>query len=179
MSRASRPHRHEVLPHPARVARIDGCIACELASGRVPLPGGRIHETRHWLVEHCVGPLGVGALIVKPKRHVVRVSDLEQAEAAELGGVVRAASAAVDALIQPDQVYVTLWSHRGGKPRHIHWVVQPITRELMASHEGLYGPYLQAALFDRNESPPETEVDAIADRFRDWFAQQAPAQSAG
>lgn len=27
-----------------------------------------IHETTHWLVEHCVGPLGLGTLIVKPRR---------------------------------------------------------------------------------------------------------------
>jgi hypothetical protein len=45
---------------------MDGCLACDLAEGRLPLPGGRIHETTHWLVEHCVGPLAVGTLIVKP-----------------------------------------------------------------------------------------------------------------
>jgi diadenosine tetraphosphate (Ap4A) HIT family hydrolase len=159
----------------SEVAPVDGCIACDLASGRVPLPGGRIHETRHWLIEHSVAPLGVGTLLVKPKRHVVHVADLEQGEEDELGGVLRMASAAVDALIQPHQVYVTLWSHHRGEPGHVHWVVQPVTRELMASYEGLLGPYLQVAMFDRNEPPPEAEVEAIADRFRDWFAEQATA----
>lgn len=38
------------------------CTACDLAAGTLPLPGGRIHETTHWLVEHCVGPLGLGTL---------------------------------------------------------------------------------------------------------------------
>jgi len=42
----------------------DDCLACDLAAGRQPLPGGVIHQTESWLVEHCVGPLGLGTLIV-------------------------------------------------------------------------------------------------------------------
>ena len=45
------------------------CLACRLTAGDEPLPGGRIHATEHWLVEHCIGPLGTGTLIVKPFRH--------------------------------------------------------------------------------------------------------------
>jgi hypothetical protein len=30
------------------------CLACDLAEGREVLPGGRIAETEHWLVEHCI-----------------------------------------------------------------------------------------------------------------------------
>jgi ATP adenylyltransferase len=64
------------------------------------LPGGRIHETTHWRVEHCVGPLGLGTLIVKPRRHVTRVADITDDEAAELGPLLRATSrvATVDGL---------------------------------------------------------------------------------
>jgi hypothetical protein len=50
------------------------CIACDLSAGRAPLPGGLIHRTQHWLVEHCIGPLGIGTLIVKPERHVEHVA---------------------------------------------------------------------------------------------------------
>ena len=64
---------------------MDGCLACDLMSGHAPLPGGVIHEADYWVVEHCVGPLGVGTLLVKPKRHVTRVSDLLDDEAAEVG----------------------------------------------------------------------------------------------
>lgn len=28
----------------------DGCLACDLAAGRRPLPGGRIFRTEFWLV---------------------------------------------------------------------------------------------------------------------------------
>jgi diadenosine tetraphosphate (Ap4A) HIT family hydrolase len=159
------------------VTRIDSCLACDLSSGRVPLPGGLIYGPPHWLVEHCIGPLGVGTLVVKARRHVVRVSELEREEAEELGDMLRLASAAVDALVQPDQVYVTLWAHAGGTPVHIHWVVQPVTRELMASHDNLHGPKLQVAMFERNEPPPGDAVEAAADSLRGWFAEHAAASA--
>ncbi len=73
---------------------VDGCFACDLIAGRQPLPGGRIHRTRHCIVEHCGGrqgesPLGIGTLLVKPQRHVVHVADLHDDETAELGPASR------------------------------------------------------------------------------------------
>ena len=147
---------------------MDGCLACDLTSGRTPLPGGVIHAADHWVVEHCVGPLHVGTLLVKPKRHVTRVSDLLEDEAAELGPLLRRSAAVVDDLLAPDQVYVCLWSHAGGVPGHIHYVVQPVTRELMNEY-GAYGPRLQVAMFEAAEALPEVEVLAFADRARAVF----------
>ena len=106
-----------------------GCLACDLAEGRTPLPGGVIHDSGKWLVEHCVGPLGVGTLVVKPKRHVVHVADLDEQETAELGPLLRATADVTSRLTAAEQVYVCLWSHRGGVPVHVHFVVQPVTRE--------------------------------------------------
>jgi diadenosine tetraphosphate (Ap4A) HIT family hydrolase len=146
---------------------MDGCIACDLAAGRLPLPGGRIYETRRWIVEHCVGPLGVGTLIVKPKRHIVHVWELDGAEADELGPLLRQITGAVAELLDPDQVYVSLWSHAGARPGHIHWVVQPVGLD---GAEKVRGPHLQAAMFDRAEIPPEAEVEAMADQLRTKLA---------
>ena len=84
----------------------DECVACDLARGNIDLPGGLIHRTKHWLVEHCIGPLGAGTLIVKPERHVVHVADLSDDEADELGALLRTTSAVVTALTNPAQVYV-------------------------------------------------------------------------
>jgi diadenosine tetraphosphate (Ap4A) HIT family hydrolase len=148
-----------------------GCLACDLAAGRIPLPGGIIHETEHWLVEHCVGPLGVGTLLVKPKRHITRVSRLNDGEAAELGPLLRRSAAVVDEIVRPEQVYACLWSHAGGTPVHIHYVVQPVTRALMDEH-GCYGPALQVAMFQQGELPPEAEVAAFAGLAREAFAAQ-------
>ena len=82
---------------------VDGCLACDLLAGRRPLPGGTIAETPRWAVEHCVGPLGVGTLIVKPKRHVLHVSDLDADEAAELGPLLRRTAAAVAEVFAPSR----------------------------------------------------------------------------
>ena len=132
------------------------------------MPGGVIHASANWLVEHTVGPLGVGTLILKPKRHVVRVSELTEAEAVELGPLLVRCAAVVDELVNPEQVYTGLWSHAGGIPVHIHYVIFPATRELMDEH-GDYGPHLQVAMFDAGITPPEAEVEAFADRARAAF----------
>ena len=146
---------------------VEGCLACDLADGRVALPGGVIHETRHWFVEHCVGPLGVGTLIVKPKRHVVHVANLDEDEARELGPLLPRTASIVTALSSPDQVYVCLWSHQGGTPVHIHFVVQPVSSEERNRLGG--GAYLQAAMFRANELPDVSAVAAFAERARSAF----------
>ena len=140
------------------------CWVCEMTAAN-GVPGGTIHETARWVIDHCVGPLGIGTLIVRPKRHVVRVADLSAAEAGELGMLLRQATAVVTELVQPDQVYVTLWSHAGGAPGHIHFVVQPVTREQMEEH-GMYGPQLQVEMFALNEAPDPAAMAAFADRAR-------------
>jgi diadenosine tetraphosphate (Ap4A) HIT family hydrolase len=144
------------------------CLACDLRDGRLALPGGRIHESGGWIVEHTVGPLGLGTLVVKPVRHVVRVSELDEGEAAALGPLLRRVAAVVDELANPEQVYVALWSHADALPGHIHFVVQPVTRAAMDEF-GLVGPHLQVAMFDRREYPDEREVEAFAARARELF----------
>jgi diadenosine tetraphosphate (Ap4A) HIT family hydrolase len=149
-------------------------MACDLTSGAEPLPGGTIHRTDRWVVEHTVGPLGVGTLILKPIRHIVHVADMEAEETAELGGLLRAASRAVSELSDPEQVYVCLWSHADRQPGHIHFVVQPVNADQIDRFDA-YGPALQVAMFVANETPPTSEVEAFASRARSWFAAHAPA----
>ncbi len=151
---------------------MEGCLACDLAAGREPLPGGVIAETDGWIVEHCVGPLGVGTLIVKPRRHVVHVADLDADEADELGPLLRKAAALVTALVEPEQVYVCLWSHHGGRPGHIHFVVERVTREQKEAL-GTVGPGLQLAMFEAGELPDPEAVAEFAERARQWL--EAPA----
>jgi len=149
---------------------VEGCLSCDMLDGRRPLPGGVIHESGGWVVDHCIGPLGVGTLIVHPRRHVTRVADLTEDEAAALGPLLLRATQVVTELTDPEQTYVTLWSHAGGVPVHIHFVIQPITSALRDDHEGKYGPTLQLAMFEAGVLPPEPEVEAFAERARALFA---------
>jgi hypothetical protein len=95
------------------------CLACDLTSGDRELPGGRIRQTRYWVVEHCVGPLGVGTLVVKPARHCVYMGALTLPEALDLGPLLAQAARCVQELTNAEQVYVCLWSHAGWSPQHI------------------------------------------------------------
>ena len=141
------------------------CFACAAAADPELVPGGLIHETGEWLVDHCIGPLGIGTLIVKPRRRVTRVSELSDAEVAELGPLLRAAARVVDELVQPEQVYVWLFSHAGAVPVHVHYVVQPATREEMDGL-GEYGPHLTVAMFDREVLPDPERMAEFAERAR-------------
>jgi diadenosine tetraphosphate (Ap4A) HIT family hydrolase len=147
-----------------------GCLACDLTEGRVPLPGGVIHRTGHWRVEHCIGPLGPGTLIVKPRRHITAVADLTSGEAGELGPLLRRASAVARDLVAANQVYNCLWSHADGEPVHIHYVIQPVTKEQMA-HFGAHGPSLQAAMFASGAAPGNAEITRLAGIARQAFSQ--------
>jgi diadenosine tetraphosphate (Ap4A) HIT family hydrolase len=151
----------------------DDCLACALTAGQKPLPGGLIHRTQSWLVEHCIGPLGLGTLIVKPERHVTAVAGLSPAETAELGPLLQKASWVASQLVDSEQVYNCLWSHAGGLPVHIHYVIQPVTRQQMATYE-CHGPRLQEAMFEAGITPDASEIATVADRARRLFAFRGP-----
>jgi diadenosine tetraphosphate (Ap4A) HIT family hydrolase len=149
---------------------MEGCFACDLTAGRLPLPGGVMHRTGHWVVEHCVGPLGLGTLIVKPVGHVTAVADLIGDEAVELGPLLQRVSAVATELVPgTDQIYNCLWSHKGGVPVHMHYVVQPVTRELMAAYDA-HGPGLQLVMFTGGTEPDPADVQRVAEEARRRFA---------
>ncbi|ETW96800.1 MAG: hypothetical protein ETSY2_45760 [Candidatus Entotheonella gemina] len=145
------------------------CYACRLTAGDDPLPGGRIWATDHWVVEHCTGPLGVGALIVKPFRHCLYLGDLTPDEAQELGPLLQHVSQTVQELTQADQVYACLWSHGNWQPVHIHFVVQPVHNEMQHTYPK-QGPALQTAMFQDRIFPDADAVEAFCREARQRLA---------
>jgi diadenosine tetraphosphate (Ap4A) HIT family hydrolase len=97
-----------------------------------------MYQSEYWVISHCIGPLGLGTLIVAPVRHVTAVAELSDAEARELGPLLRTASAVASWLVQAEQVYNCLWSHAGSVPGHLNYVVQPITQQQMTDFDA-YG----------------------------------------
>lgn len=146
-------------------------MACDLTSGRRPLPGGRLYATDAWVVEHCVGPLGLGTLIVKPLRHVTSVAELSTVEAIELGPLLRQAAQVATAITEPEQVYNCLWSHADGRPGHIHYVVQPVSREQREAY-GSVGPDLQRELLRRSALPDAVALAKVCNSARRRFAAE-------
>jgi diadenosine tetraphosphate (Ap4A) HIT family hydrolase len=146
------------------------CLACELIEHPERVPGGRIATIGHWVVEHCIGPLGVGTVVVKPIRHVIHLADLHSGEVAELGPVLASVARAVTLASSevgdpPAQVYACLWSHAQREPGHIHFVVQPVGEALMAHHDA-YGPELQVRMFRADEQLDSALLISAAERIR-------------
>lgn len=146
-----------------------GCLACNLTNGALPLPGGLVHETGAWRVEHCVGPLGVGTLLIKPKRHVTHLAELDAAERAEYGPLLARTAEVVQRLVEPEQVYACLWSHAGRVPGHLHVVVQPATTAALDAAGG-HGPALQVAQLAAAVPPDPEAVEEFCRRARAAFA---------
>ena len=150
------------------------CFACELIEHPERVPGGRIATLGGWVVEHCVGPLGVGTVVVKTRRHVVQVAELDPAEIEELGPALTRVARAVtiassEAGDPPGQVYVCLWSHAQRQPGHIHFVVQPVSEARMAQHDA-HGPELQVRMFKADEPMDPALMAAAAERIRAHLA---------
>jgi hypothetical protein len=146
------------------------CLACELIEHPERVPGGRIATIGHWVVEHCVGSLGLGTAVVKPLRHVIHMADLDAEETAELGPLLASVSGAVSLAAEdggdpPSQVYACLWSHGDRKPGHIHFVIQPVSESLMGQYDA-HGPELQVRMFRTDEAMDESAMAEAAARIR-------------
>ncbi len=140
---------------------MENCLACSLTNGKLDLPGGRIYATSCWVVEHCIGPLGVGTLIVKPFRHCVHFWELTDNEVRELGPLLRRVVATIQAILEPDQVYICLWSHAGWRPGHLHFVLQPSWNRSRREHTRP-GPFLQVEMFHADAKPPREQIETFA-----------------
>lgn len=149
------------------------CLACELIEHPEGVPGGRIATLGQWVVEHCIGPLGAGTVVVKPIRHVIHLADLNSDEAAELGPVLADVARAVTLASSevgdaPGQVYACLWSHAQREPGHIHFVVQPVGNALMKQHDA-HGPELQVRMFRAGEQMDPASMVGAAERIRAYL----------
>jgi len=155
-----------------------GCLACDLTAGRQPLPGGQLHATRHWVVEHCVGPLGVGTLIVKPFRHCVSIAELTKEETEELGPLLSLTARLIKALLTPDQIYTCQWSHAGWEAGHVHFVIQPAWDADKARHDRP-GPFMQVDMFNARMAPLAAEVEAFARGAREALSNSTDGHTDG
>src|SRR5262245_29259879 len=133
---------------------VAGCLSCELLAGRRELPGGIVHQTTRWSVNHAVGRLNLVTLVIVPLDHVVSVAELDDIATAELGPLLCDTSRVVEAICQPEQTYVCTWSHGQAARKHLHILVQPVTAELVAAYGGLREEQLQARMLASGE-PPE------------------------
>ena len=129
------------------------CFTCKVNSGREVAPGGTIYEDELWIADHGVSLLLAGYVVLKPKRHVHELADLDTGEAATLGTVQRTLMAAMRAALEPERIYVCSVAET---VHHLHFQLLP----RYAHIQGL-GPELLPALFG-GERWKCTPAEAVA-----------------
>jgi ATP adenylyltransferase len=145
---------------------MEPCIGCDFANDVTAPPGGFLLRTERWMLNHCIGPLGLGTLVLAPVRHVVRVTELTDVELHEYARLMHSAATVIDAILGPEQTYVCLWSHGSEGPRHLHWIVQPVSDELVDLYGGKRSEELQLAMFEADAYPERSEIEAFCQEAR-------------
>lgn len=129
-----------------------------------------MRESASWVVNHAVGRLNLGTLVIVPRDHVVMISDLDEPCAAELGVLIRDTARVVETICRPEQTYVCMWSHGRSERKHLHILVQPVTSALVAQYGGLRGEQLQAKMLTTGELLAPEEVERFCVDARRHFS---------
>jgi diadenosine tetraphosphate (Ap4A) HIT family hydrolase len=119
------------------------CPVCETNAALHTLPPReRIAVDGFWRVAHSFDTALPGWLVLVPRRHVTRVADLTDGEAAGLGGWQVRLSRALHAVTGCVKTYVVQFAESEGYG-HVHFHVVPRMGDLPA---GLRGPGVFALL---------------------------------
>jgi diadenosine tetraphosphate (Ap4A) HIT family hydrolase len=119
------------------MAAEDTCLSCAGNSAPADLPPReRVYVGPRWRVAHAFGTSLPGWLVMVPRRHVIALDELTAAEAADLGPLLRALTAAMRAVLGCSKTYVALFAEAEGF-EHVHFHVVPRSPDLDL---GLRGP---------------------------------------
>jgi diadenosine tetraphosphate (Ap4A) HIT family hydrolase len=114
----------------------DGCFTCE-GNARIDelAPHERISVDEHWRVAHAVGCALPGWLVLLPRRHVLAVAELTDAEAAGLGTWQVRLSRALHAVTGCAKTYVVQFAE-AARFSHVHFHLIPRMADLLADRRG-------------------------------------------
>ncbi|WP_017298720.1 HIT family protein [Nodosilinea nodulosa] len=152
------------------------CLACQILAGTQAVSGGTIAENAWWVADHCVGPYGLGSVVIKTRTHRENLWELSMAESASLGPFLQQMSEAIALAMEAERVYISLWVDQ--PPYHVHFVLQPRYPDGHNPQElGLKGLELQ--VFRTLGKPPtEAAMAEAAARIRAvWQQKFAPTAS--
>lgn len=143
------------------------CRTCELVrrrdDGEAPL-WDRIVRTPSWDVVHCDGTSLEGWIVLALRRHAPALGDLTDAEADELGPLVRDVSQAVAAVTGCAKTYVAQFAEHPLHP-HVHVHVIPRAADIDDAEKG---PGIFARLGQPEEEwVPEARRDELALALRE------------
>jgi diadenosine tetraphosphate (Ap4A) HIT family hydrolase len=113
----------------------EDCYSCaQNALSDLP-PRERVYVDPHWRVAHAFDTGIPGWLVVLPRRHVNALDELTAGEAAGLGPLLRALTAALREVTGCQKTYVALFAEAEGFA-HVHFHVIPREPGLPAEFRG-------------------------------------------
>ena len=142
------------------------CLTCDLVRrrdrGDAP-PWDSIVRTAHWDVVHSYNTSLPGWLVLVARRHITAIDELTDEEAAELGVLLRRASAALREVTGCVKTYVCQFAEQAEHP-HVHFHVIP---RLADQPDDRRGPRVFAYLGVPDEvRVSEERMNAIAAEVR-------------
>jgi len=138
----------------------DGCGLCAgndaVADGSAP-PRERVHLTDRWRLTAHRSALA-GWMLLIPRRHVESLHELTDAEAAELGPLIRAATAVMVDELGAAKSYVMQFAEG---TRHAHFSLVPRMADLPVDRVGA-----KVSAYNSSDEPlPEARRDELAARL--------------
>ena len=145
-----------------QAALMSACRTCELLerrdTGEAPL-WDCIVRTPGWDVVHCDDSAIEGWMVLVVRRHITSVADLTEAEAAELGLLLKDVSRALQEVIGCPKTYVVQFAEHPLHP-HVHVHVIPRAADLPDEQRG---PGIFSRLgVGEGRRVPEARMDEIA-----------------
>lgn len=142
------------------------CLSCDLIvrrdKGSAPL-WDNICRTRYWDVVHHMDTALPGWLVLVARRHIATIAEMSEAEAAELGVLLRDVSLALKQVTGCHKTYVLQFADHPNHP-HVHVHIVP---RLDDQPEERRGPkimeYANPAAEDRVD---EATINAVAAQVR-------------
>ena len=142
---------------------MSACVTCELVArrdlGEAP-PWDHIHRTAWWDLAHAFGTSVEGWLVLVLRRHETSLANLTDDEAAEVGPLVKQASAALEAVLGCPKTYVAQFAEAADHP-HVHVHVIARHRDQPAEWKGP-GIFLHGLGVDPNDEVSEERRNQIA-----------------
>ena len=148
------------------------CRTCELVArrkaGAAPL-WDCIYQTAYWDVAHSYDTALPGWLVLVARRHITAIDELTEAEAMELGQLIRRTSLALKEVTGCLKTYVVQFAEQAEHP-HVHFHIIPRMRDQPEERHGalIFG-YLGVP---EEERVREDVMNAIALKVRSIL--QAP-----
>ena len=144
-----------------------GCIGCDIANGKVKIPGGIIHNGRSVVLAADPRIPIPGFLIITAKRHIQSYAELAKEERAEIGDILSCAEKAIKELGIADEITLV----QEERSRHFHiWIfpVHPWIREQFGSGIQHLRNVSQYAVDHADKTVWNTVADT-ADEIRKYF----------